>query len=143
MTRAPIRGVGLGVVLALLAPAARAEGPPARSFVLNHLRGVVPDIGADQALDWSVYDVHQRVASTFRTGRVLLLGDAPYYARFGFSTLKTTELSLPGPFERERLLGLELRDGALDGACGMIRRTGAAAQPRLAAKPPKLAPHAA
>src|SRR5213079_3127011 len=42
---------------------------------------------------------------------VILLGDAPYYARFGFSALKTRELSLPGPFERDRLLGLELREG--------------------------------
>src|SRR6476619_5933291 len=51
---------------------------------------------------------------------VILLGDAPYYARFGFSGDKTGELSLPGPFERDRLLGLELRAGALDGAWGMI-----------------------
>ena len=29
-------------------------------------------------------------------------------------------MSLPGPFERERLLGLELAEGALDGAWGMI-----------------------
>ncbi len=42
---------------------------------------------------------------------IILLGDAPYYARFGFSTDKTGELALPGPFERERLLGLELRAG--------------------------------
>ena len=56
---------------------------------------------------------------------VILLGDAPYYARFGFSTAKTGELSLPGPFERDRLLGLELSDGALDGAWGMIVPTGA------------------
>ena len=53
-------------------------------------------------------------------GAVILLGDAPYYARFGFSGLKTGELSLPGPFERDRLLGLELRAGALDGAWGMV-----------------------
>jgi len=58
-------------------------------------------------------------------GAVILLGDAPYYARFGFSALKTAELSLPGPFERDRLLGLELRAGALDGAWGMIVPTGA------------------
>src|SRR5258708_5680112 len=45
-------------------------------------------------------------------GAVILLGDAPYYARFGFSVDKTGELSLPGPFERDRLLGLELSDGA-------------------------------
>ena len=58
-------------------------------------------------------------------GAVILLGDAPYYARFGFSAAKTGELSLPGPFERDRLLGLELRAGALDGAWGMIAPTGA------------------
>jgi predicted N-acetyltransferase YhbS len=58
-------------------------------------------------------------------GAVILLGDAPYYARFGFSALKTAELSLPGPFERDRLLGLELREGALDGAWGMIVPAGA------------------
>ena len=60
-------------------------------------------------------------------GAVILLGDAPYYARFGFSGLKTGALSLPGPFERDRLLGLELREGALDGACGIIVPAGAAA----------------
>jgi predicted N-acetyltransferase YhbS len=60
-------------------------------------------------------------------GAVILLGDAPYYSRFGFSPLKTGELSLPGPFERDRLLGLELREGALDGAWGMIVPTGALA----------------
>ena len=58
---------------------------------------------------------------------VILLGDAPYYARFGFSAEKTGDLSLPGPFERHRLLGLELRDGALDGASGLIVPTGAPA----------------
>jgi predicted N-acetyltransferase YhbS len=63
-------------------------------------------------------------ATTRGHGAVLLLGDAAYYARFGFSAAKTAKLSLPGPFERERLLGLELRDGALDGTSGMIVATG-------------------
>ena len=79
-------------------------------------------------------------------GAVILLGDAPYYARFGFSALKTGELSLPGAFEPDRLLGLELREGALDGAWGMIMPTRTAARqskPRLAARLRKSAPHAA
>jgi predicted N-acetyltransferase YhbS len=58
---------------------------------------------------------------------VILLGDAPYYARFGFSTAKTADLILPGSFERERLLGLELQEGSLDGAWGMIVPTGVTA----------------
>ena len=69
---------------------------------------------------------HALAAARARGHRaVLLLGDAPYYARFGFSADKTAELQLPGAFERERLLGLELGSGALDGAWGMIAPTGA------------------
>jgi predicted N-acetyltransferase YhbS len=73
-------------------------------------------------------------------GAVILLGDAAYYARFGFSAQKTSALSLPGPFERDRLLGLELVEGALDGACGMIAPAGAPA-PR--AKAPRVLSRAA
>jgi predicted N-acetyltransferase YhbS len=80
-------------------------------------------------------------------GAVILLGDAPYYGRFGFSDLKTGELSLPGPFERDRLLAIELRDGALDGAWGMVMPAGMAASQgkrrRLVTRLRKLAPHAA
>jgi predicted N-acetyltransferase YhbS len=65
---------------------------------------------------------------------VILLGDAPYYARFGFSAEKTAELMLPGAFERERLLGLELELGALDGAWGMIVPAGTTAKSRVKAK---------
>lgn len=57
-------------------------------------------------------------------GAVLLVGDAPYYARFGFSAAKTGALAMPGPYERERFLALELRDGALDGAFGVLRARG-------------------
>lgn len=59
---------------------------------------------------------------------VILVGDAPYYGRFGFSAAKTTDLFMPGPFERHRLLAVELAAGALDGARGMVQATGAAAE---------------
>jgi predicted N-acetyltransferase YhbS len=72
-------------------------------------------------------------------GAVILLGDAPYYARFGFSARKTGDISLPGPFERDRLLGLELRDGALDGISGMIVATGALAPKKAARHMPRAA----
>src|SRR5450432_2424664 len=39
-------------------------------------------------------------------GAVVLLGDEPYYARFGFQASSSAGLSLPGPFERDRLLAL-------------------------------------
>ena len=89
------------------------------------------------------------VAKAAGHGAVILLGDAPYYARFGFSALKTGELSLPGPFERDRLLGSRtargrarrrLRDDRAD------RRLGAGNQaPDKArrARAPRPVPHAA
>jgi len=56
---------------------------------------------------------------------VLLVGDAPYYGRFGFDQLRTAHLAMPGPFERKRFLGLDLVPGALDGAHGLVTATGA------------------
>lgn len=55
---------------------------------------------------------------------VLLVGDAPYYGRFGFDGALTEGLWLPGPVERERFLGLELVPGALLGARGLVSPTG-------------------
>src|ERR1700751_2809628 len=56
--------------------------------------------------------VHALAAARARGHRaVLLLGDAPYYTRFGFSAEKTGALALPGEVGPERLLGLELEDG--------------------------------
>ncbi len=55
---------------------------------------------------------------------VLLVGDAPYYGRFGFSVAHTRNLHLPGPVERARFLGLELTPGALDGAEGLVSVAG-------------------
>jgi predicted N-acetyltransferase YhbS len=57
-------------------------------------------------------------------GAIVLVGDPAYYNRFGFSGEKTGALWMPGPFERHRLLGRELKAGALDGARGMIAPTG-------------------
>ncbi|MFN3765986.1 MAG: GNAT family N-acetyltransferase [Aliihoeflea sp.] len=63
-------------------------------------------------------------AKRFGYGAILLVGDAPYYARFGFSAERTGELAMPGPYERSRFLALELTDGALDGASGTLVAAG-------------------
>ena len=57
-------------------------------------------------------------------GAILLVGDAPYYGRFGFSADRTGALAMPGPYERHRLLALELKEGALAGATGTIKAAG-------------------
>jgi predicted N-acetyltransferase YhbS len=55
---------------------------------------------------------------------VLLVGDAPYYSRFGFDVAMTRSLHLPGPVDRNRFLGLEFTPGALDGAEGLVSAAG-------------------
>jgi len=59
-------------------------------------------------------------AADLRHRAVLLVGDAPYYARFGFERRFTERLMMPGPVERARFLGLELVDGALSAAQGRV-----------------------
>jgi len=67
-------------------------------------------------------------------GAVLLVGDAPYYARFGFTAALTGALWMPGPVERERFLAVELQAGSLAGARGLVSPTGPVApKPDLAA----------
>ncbi|MBI1208878.1 MAG: GNAT family N-acetyltransferase [Azospirillum sp.] len=53
---------------------------------------------------------------------VILVGDAPYYEPFGFSRQTTLGLTLPGPVDYNRLLGLDLVPGTLDGLNGPISR---------------------
>ncbi len=55
---------------------------------------------------------------------IVLVGDASWYARFGFSAAPTAGLDLPGPVDRARFLALELTDHALAGAEGMVHATG-------------------
>lgn len=53
-------------------------------------------------------------------GAIILVGDAPYYSRFGFSPALTSRLWMPGPVDRARFLALELKPGALAGAFGQL-----------------------
>ena len=67
-------------------------------------------------------------------GAIVLVGDAAYYGRFDFSAAATGALWMPGQFDRDRLLALELRPGALAGVRGMIGAAGRRAPtPDLAA----------
>ncbi|NSY37490.1 GNAT family N-acetyltransferase [Leisingera sp. ANG59] len=52
--------------------------------------------------------------------RVMLVGDAPYYQRFGFTRL--TGVEMPPPTNPERVLGLALQAGAWDGVQGQVSR---------------------
>ena len=51
---------------------------------------------------------------------VILVGDEPYYAPFGFSRVPDGRLLLPGPVDPARLLFRELQPGAFDGVSGLV-----------------------
>jgi predicted N-acetyltransferase YhbS len=75
--------------------------------------------------------VRHAIAEAGRLGHraILLVGDPSYYSRFGFSAEKTGMLAMPGPYERHRFLALELVEGALDDAKGVLKATGRKAMP--------------
>ena len=110
-----------------------SPAPPASSALLLGPVAVAADCrnrGIGAAL------VRRALREAHRLGHdaVMLVGDPPYYGRFGFSVEKTAAMRLPGPFERHRLLALELKAGALDGARGLVRATGEKLpQPAIAA----------
>lgn len=49
---------------------------------------------------------------------VLLVGDEPYYRRFGFKHITPGRVTLPGPVDPARVLIHELEPGAFDGVRG-------------------------
>ena len=56
---------------------------------------------------------------------VVLVGDEPYYGRAGFARIKPARrITMPGPVDYGRLLGLGLVEGALDAMAGEIRKAG-------------------
>jgi predicted N-acetyltransferase YhbS len=50
--------------------------------------------------------------------RLMLVGDAPYYQRFGFEQL--SDVIMPPPTNPDRVLGVALTDGAWDGVTGAV-----------------------
>jgi len=53
-------------------------------------------------------------------GLVLLVGDEPYYSRFGFARVPEGHLVMPGPVDPARFLALELNENALAEAKGAV-----------------------
>ena len=66
--------------------------------------------------------INESLAEARRLGweRVLLVGDAPYYRRFGFTKLDGVEM--PPPTNPDRVLGLALKSGAWDTVRGQVTK---------------------
>jgi len=52
---------------------------------------------------------------------IILVGDAPYYAKVGFKQVPVDQITMPGPNDPERLLYLEMQPGLMASAKGLIR----------------------
>lgn len=66
--------------------------------------------------------INESLAEARRLGweRVLLVGDAPYYSRFGFAKLDAVEM--PPPTNPDRVLGFALKADAWQGIAGRVTR---------------------
>jgi predicted N-acetyltransferase YhbS len=102
-----------------------SAGPRRRALLLGPL--AVDASRRDEGIGAALMRHALGAARKFGHEAVLLVGDAPYYQRFGFSAELTQRLWLPGPYERQRFLGLELTPAALDEAAGLVNPTGALA----------------
>ena len=51
---------------------------------------------------------------------VVLVGDEPYYGRFGFKPVSLGHIACPGPVNPLRILAAELTDGALERYRGVV-----------------------
>jgi predicted N-acetyltransferase YhbS len=74
--------------------------------------------GYARALIWNGLGIAAKIGYRI----VLLVGDEPYYAQFGFKRHLAMGLDLPGPVDPARFLGLELVHGALAGIRGMVHK---------------------
>jgi len=66
------------------------------------------------------YLIEESLAAAKGWSRVLLVGDEPYYGRFGFHRLDGVEM--PPPTNPDRVLGRALAPGAWDGVRGPVTR---------------------
>lgn len=66
--------------------------------------------------------INEGLAAARKAGwaRVMLVGDAPYYGRFGFTRLDRVEM--PPPTNPDRILGRELEPDAWRGVHGAVTR---------------------
>ena len=67
------------------------------------------------------------VAKDLGWDRVILVGDAPYYSRFGF--VKLADVVMPPPTNPDRVLGVALKGDAWAGVAGQVTRVNDARKP--------------
>ena len=80
---------------------------------------IVEPVFRSQGIGEALVTRSLEAARAFGVTLVLLVGDAPYYARMGFKQCPPGRVTLPGPVDTARLLYCELKPGAFDGVSGI------------------------
>jgi predicted N-acetyltransferase YhbS len=73
-----------------------------------------------EGLGRQLIETSLEAAAPLGWARVMLVGDAPYYNRFGFTRLD--RVVMPPPTNPERVLGRAVVSGAWDGVVGDVQR---------------------
>ena len=137
----------VGEVLENILPIFHGVGANGKSVTLETLHGVLgPDYAMTASTSLLMVDrmgrhptertdlygkrlVADGVENARRAGIavVLLVGDEPYYARFGFKRIGLSRISMPGPVDPARMLAAELKEGALAEYSGLVEAAPATA----------------
>jgi predicted N-acetyltransferase YhbS len=80
---------------------------------------VDPDL-AGQGFGKRLIDEAMEAAKADGVKLVVLVGDEPYYARFGFHPVPLGQITLPGPVDPQRLLAAELQPAVLPAFIGVV-----------------------
>jgi predicted N-acetyltransferase YhbS len=81
----------------------------------------VEDAWRSRGLGGQLIEAACAAAEHAGVGVVLLVGDEPYFRKFGFEAVPAGRAVLPGPVDGRRVLWRALRPGALEGVEGAVR----------------------
>ena len=81
----------------------------------------VDDAWRSQGLGGQLIEEACAAAARAGVGVVLLVGDEPYFRKFGFETVPQGRAVLPGPVDARRVLWRVLRPGVAEGVEGVVR----------------------
>lgn len=81
----------------------------------------VDDAWRSRGLGAELIEAACAAAGRAGVGLVLLVGDEPYFGKFGFERVPPGRAVLPGPVDPRRVLWRALQPGALEGVAGAVR----------------------
>jgi predicted N-acetyltransferase YhbS len=95
---------------------------PSGAFCLLLGPIAVEEVRKNEGIGASLMTFSMNQAKALGYPALLLVGDQPYYQRFGFTREVMKGLQLPGPVDESRFLGLEFIPGSLANEQGVIRK---------------------